>query len=157
MTDDVQNAGELSDYNMHDVASALTDKLRDSQAEVKRLIGERNAAILLISAKNDKIDELRTEVEQSRAWAEKTVADVVNARVVTCVYCGLAFPSGTPTSQDERLTTHIRGCEKHPMYALWQQACAMWDLLGFIGEEKTQTKSRLMDLASHYVHSHKRP
>ena len=36
-------------------------------------------------------------------------------QVVTCVYCGQAYPPGTPTSQHELLTAHIKICEKHPM------------------------------------------
>ncbi len=35
--------------------------------------------------------------------------------VVTCVYCGHEYPDGTPTSQHELLTAHIRVCLKHPM------------------------------------------
>ena len=42
-------------------------------------------------------------------------------RVVTCVYCGHEYPNGTPTSQNEKLTEHIRVCEKHPMRAIEQQ------------------------------------
>jgi hypothetical protein len=36
-------------------------------------------------------------------------------QVVTCVYCGQQYPDGTPTSQPEILTAHIKVCEKHPM------------------------------------------
>ena len=38
--------------------------------------------------------------------------------VVTCVYCGLEYPKGTPTSKNSLLTEHIKVCEKHPMKAL---------------------------------------
>ena len=36
-------------------------------------------------------------------------------KIVTCVYCGREYPPGTPASQHELLTAHIRVCEKHPM------------------------------------------
>jgi hypothetical protein len=36
-------------------------------------------------------------------------------RVVTCVYCGEAFPQGTPTYGVAVLTEHIKVCPKHPM------------------------------------------
>lgn len=36
-------------------------------------------------------------------------------RIVTCIYCGQEYPDGTPTSQDQRLTQHIKVCEKHPL------------------------------------------
>ena len=39
----------------------------------------------------------------------------MNDRIVTCAYCGQEYPDGTPTSQNEALTEHIKNCEKHPM------------------------------------------
>ena len=36
-------------------------------------------------------------------------------RVITCVYCGQAYPQDTPTWGDAILTEHIKVCEKHPM------------------------------------------
>lgn len=38
-----------------------------------------------------------------------------STRVVTCVYCGHKYEKGTPQSQDDRLTAHIKECPKHPM------------------------------------------
>lgn len=38
-----------------------------------------------------------------------------NDREVTCVYCGQAYPAGTPTHGAAVLTDHIKVCEKHPM------------------------------------------
>ena len=35
--------------------------------------------------------------------------------VVTCVYCGMIYPDGTPTHQHTLLTDHIKVCEKHPL------------------------------------------
>jgi len=35
--------------------------------------------------------------------------------VVTCVYCGQEYPSGTPTSKAKALTDHIKICTLHPM------------------------------------------
>jgi hypothetical protein len=37
--------------------------------------------------------------------------------VVTCVYCGLAYPPGTPRAGAAILREHIAKCEKHPMRA----------------------------------------
>ncbi len=36
-------------------------------------------------------------------------------RIITCVYCGMEYPVGTPTSQNQVLTDHIKICEKHPL------------------------------------------
>lgn len=60
-------------------------------------------------------DQYRKEWDEARAWAEETVKKMAKQRIVTCVYCGHQFEDGTPTSQDARLTEHIRVCEKHPM------------------------------------------
>ncbi len=34
---------------------------------------------------------------------------------LTCVYCGMAYPEGTPPHGSQVLTDHIKACEKHPM------------------------------------------
>jgi len=34
---------------------------------------------------------------------------------LTCVYCGMAYPEGTPPHGAQILTDHIKICEKHPM------------------------------------------
>ena len=34
---------------------------------------------------------------------------------ITCVYCGMEYPQGTPTHGAKILTDHIKVCEKHPM------------------------------------------
>lgn len=40
--------------------------------------------------------------------------------MLTCVYCGHAYPEGTPASGAEIavLTEHIKVCDRHPMRAL---------------------------------------
>jgi len=35
--------------------------------------------------------------------------------ILTCVYCGMAYPEGTPPHGSQILTDHIKICEKHPM------------------------------------------
>ena len=37
--------------------------------------------------------------------------------VLTCVYCGMEYPAGTPASGSdvEALTKHIKVCERHPL------------------------------------------
>ncbi len=37
---------------------------------------------------------------------------------LTCVYCGQAYPEGTPPHGAQILTDHIKICEKHPMRKL---------------------------------------
>jgi len=65
-----------------------------------------------------RIVELERERDEARVWAERTVAAVVEARIVTCVYCGHEYPTGTPATQNEALGAHIQECEKHPLAAM---------------------------------------
>lgn len=45
----------------------------------------------------------------------ENITEEADDRVVTCVFCGQAYPQGTPTHGAQVLTEHIRVCEKHPM------------------------------------------
>ena len=36
-------------------------------------------------------------------------------KILTCVYCGMAYPEGTPPHGAQILTDHIKICEKHPL------------------------------------------
>jgi len=55
--------------------------------------------------------------------------------VLTCVYCGMAYPEGTPPSRSKVLTDHIKICEKHPMRKLRQ---ALADLVGASTKEELE-------------------
>lgn len=35
--------------------------------------------------------------------------------VLTCAFCGEAYPGGTPSTQHAELTAHIFKCESHPL------------------------------------------
>lgn len=50
--------------------------------------------------------------DEAREWVRKLTADT---RVLTCVYCGHAYPPGTPSHGSQILTEHIASCEKHPL------------------------------------------
>ena len=55
-------------------------------------------------------------------------------RVLTCVYCGMAYPQDTPAWGSQILTDHIKVCEKHPMRKLEaQKALLRKALIGLIG------------------------
>ena len=93
---------------------------RDELATENEQLKQSNGAMQCCGADDglscgDCLDCVRRERDEARTWAEETVKKIVEGRVVTCVYCGHKYEDGTPTSQDERLTEHIRICEKHPM------------------------------------------
>lgn len=35
--------------------------------------------------------------------------------ILTCVYCGMEYPEGTPPHGSQILTDHIKICPKHPL------------------------------------------
>jgi len=60
----------------------------------------------------ERVRVLEQELEAARAWVRRLTA---NERVLTCVFCGQAYPPGTRTHGADVLTAHIRACEKHPL------------------------------------------
>lgn len=74
--------------------------------------------------------------------ANKYTIDHVNDGVssLTCVYCGMAYPEGTPPHGAKILTDHIKVCEKHPMFKLRK---ALADLVG----ASTKEELKQMELA----------
>lgn len=68
--------------------------------------------------------------------------------VLTCVYCGQAYPAGTPASgADVRvLTDHIRVCPKHPLRKaeakIRKLRGCVYDLLKIADEEKPKIIAR---------------
>lgn len=70
----------------------------------------------------DEIDALRSQVatlnaerDEAREWVRRMHRE---HQTVTCVYCGHAYPPGTPASGSAALTEHIAQCPKHPMAAI---------------------------------------
>jgi len=66
------------------------------------------------------------------------------SNILTCVYCGHAYPEGTPPHGSQVLTDHIKVCEKHPMKKLRN---ALVGLVGVDGKddlEKLEAMMRLM-------------
>jgi len=52
---------------------------------------------------------------QAKYLLDKFPAISCGSRTLTCVYCGMAYPQGTPTNGAQVLTDHIKVCAKHPM------------------------------------------
>lgn len=92
--------------------------LREMLPEVLRLRAEAKATSLILDKANSGLDDveriiltLTKERDEAREWVRKMVRDT---QTLTCVYCGHAYPPGTPTHGSEVLTAHIEVCEKHP-------------------------------------------
>ena len=62
----------------------------------------------------------------------------MSERVLTCVYCGHAYPQATPAWGDQVLTDHIKECEKHPIRAVIEDRNRLRDaLIGLVGASET--------------------
>ena len=70
---------------------------------------------------------------------------MMSDRIVTCVYCGHEYPDGTPTSQDEKLTEHIKVCKKHPMRELEQQLAAANARVAELEQENSKLASAAVE------------
>lgn len=55
---------------------------------------------------------VRADRNEARDWVRRLTA---SQRLLTCAFCGEAYPPGTPESNHEALTAHVRVCAKHPM------------------------------------------
>lgn len=68
--------------------------------------------------------------------------DTKSINIVTCAYCGIAYPADTPTSGSKILTNHIKICEKHPLRAaeakIAKLRSALVSFVGVDGKKKLQ-------------------
>ena len=64
------------------------------------------------------------------------------SNTLTCVYCGTAYPEGTPPHGSKVLTDHIKICEKHPLREAEEKISklrkALSDLVGVSTKEDLQ-------------------
>lgn len=84
-------------------------RLRASGSHTYREVAMRIDAIL------DATDELTLERDAARKSAVEAAALVEIERVLRCAFCGTEYPPGTPPTQHEALTAHVKVCVKHPM------------------------------------------
>lgn len=70
-------------------------------------------------------------------------------RVLTCVYCGLEYPTGTPAhgADVQALTDHIKVCEKHPMREAEQKISMLRNALVQLVGAGTRKELEAMELA----------
>lgn len=94
-----------------------------------------------------RISIARAETKQARDWAEKTVQEIAEVRVLTCVYCGHQYPDGTPAAKHAALTEHIQTCEKHPMTELRNRVASFCDLMAeALGAEPLAPEDHDLDI-----------
>lgn len=84
---------------------------------------------------DEEIQRLTAERDEARAWVRRLTAI---ERVLTCVYCGEAYPPGAPDHGAEVLTAHVRTCAKHPLRAAEAE---IERLLGIVAELRASLPS----------------
>lgn len=103
------------------------------------------------------IEILKAQVVEARTYAEQVLGELKTQRTLTCAFCGQQYPPGTPVSQHELLTAHVKVCPKHPMRQLEQdvsEAQADVDRLvreldvALNGEAGAAKQARLCDVVS---------
>jgi hypothetical protein len=65
------------------------------------------------------------------------------ANQLTCVYCGMSYPEGTPPYGSKVLTDHIKVCEKHPMAKLRK---ALVDIVGSSDKEELERMETVLKM-----------
>ena len=78
---------------------------------------DENAALRLALAKAE------AERDEAREWVRR----MHGANTTTCVWCGTAFPPGTPGAGAEVLLEHAKSCAKHPLNAAIARAQRLAD------------------------------
>lgn len=62
---------------------------------------------------------ITTERDDARRFGEGAAAKynalINGARVIHCAFCDEEYPEGTPATQHEALTAHVKVCPAHPM------------------------------------------
>lgn len=94
--------------------AALNAAVQERHQEVERLREELRTAARFDVENHVKIKRLEKDLAEARAWVERITKE---QRTLTCVYCGYAYPPGSPSHGTSVLTAHIKICEKHPMKA----------------------------------------
>lgn len=84
-------------------------------AEVAKILDQGNG---ILDAAEARIKTIIAERDEARDWVRRMTQD---SRTLTCVYCGHAYPPGTPAHGSDVLTAHIEQCEKHPARRLAQE------------------------------------
>lgn len=84
------------------------------------------------------------ERQEARAWVERMTAE---ARVLTCAFCGEAYPPGAPPANHEALAAHVAVCAKHPMRAVEAERDALRaQLEGLVARGDGEQPARLARL-----------
>lgn len=73
-------------------------------------------AVRKIAALEQRLAAAEQERDEARKYAEHLYGEVSGtSRKVSCAFCQQEYSDGTPATQDQALTKHIKICKNHPM------------------------------------------
>jgi len=85
----------------------------DAMENPSRITGKEIVALC------DALTASRREREEARRFGEMAAAKynelLERGKELRCAFCDELYPPGTPPTQHEALTAHVRICQKHPM------------------------------------------
>lgn len=82
----------------------------------------------------------------------KSTEETNKENTLTCVYCGHAYPPGTPTHGSYVLTEHIKVCEKHPMREAEIKIAKLRSaLIGLVGAETKDELEKMEAITRQYA------
>lgn len=93
---------------------ALSEENETLRDALQKVGDERETFIRAHDAMTKHACELEAERDEARAWVRRLTE---SERVMTCAFCGHAYPPRTPASNHDALTAHVLVCAKHPMRA----------------------------------------
>ncbi len=75
------------------------------------------------------------------------------SNTLTCVYCGMAYPKGTPPHGAQILTDHIKVCEKHPMREAEEKISKLQNALSGLIGASTRGQLKRMEVAMRTINA----
>ncbi len=74
----------------------------------------------------------------------KTQKGYAMPNILTCVYCGMQYPEGTPPHGSQILTDHIKVCEEHPLRQAEVKIAKLRNaLIGLVGASESDELERM--------------
>jgi len=97
-----------------DALAAETDRAESMRVELAMYSISTNAREWMrrCKAATERAEKAERERDDARDWVRRMCSET---RVLTCAFCGQAYPPDTPDSNHVMLTAHVHICPEHPM------------------------------------------
>jgi Pyruvate/2-oxoacid:ferredoxin oxidoreductase delta subunit len=111
------------------------------------------ANTMLLTVNTENVEALEVVVRAANTEAARTdIPAMSSCECLTCVYCGMACPKGTPSHGEQILTDHIKVCEKHPLRAaeatIAKLRSALVGMVGADGKDELETMETMIRISN---------